>query len=68
MGTNREEWKQEIRAGQEHLKKEMKAQVASLICRMDAQHEGAMACLGRMEATDLEAHPEEIKSLKQSRR
>jgi hypothetical protein len=33
----------------------MKAQMASLISQMDAQHERMMARLGRTEATDLEA-------------
>jgi hypothetical protein len=49
--TDQEERKQEIRASQEHLKGEMKA-----------QHERMIACLGRMEAMDLEANPEEKES------
>jgi hypothetical protein len=53
--------KYEVRDSQEHLK-EMKAQMASLISWVDAQQERMMACLGRMEAMDLEANPEEKES------
>jgi hypothetical protein len=40
----------------------MKAQMASLVSWMDAQHERIMAHLGRMEATDLKAKADEMQS------
>jgi hypothetical protein len=45
----------EIRTGQEHLEEKMMA-------KMDFQLEKMEACLGKTEATDLEANPEEIES------
>jgi hypothetical protein len=35
---------------------------ASLVSWLDAHHESMMACLGKMEATNLEANPEEMQS------
>jgi hypothetical protein len=43
--------KQEIRAGQEHL-----------MTMINTHHERMMACLGKMEATDLKVNPEEMES------
>jgi hypothetical protein len=49
--TDQEEIKQEIRAHQEHL-----------MAMLNAHHERMMACLGKTEATDLKANPEEMES------
>jgi hypothetical protein len=62
VDADREEMKQGIRAGEEHLKEEMKAQMSSVVSWMDAQHERMMACLGRMEATGLKGNAEETQS------
>jgi hypothetical protein len=52
-----------IRAGQEHLKEEMMAKLDAhherIVARMDSQLEKMEACLGWMEAMDLEANPKE---------
>jgi hypothetical protein len=53
----------EIRAGQEHLKEQMMAKLDAyherMMARMDSQLEKMEACLGKTEATNLEARPEE---------
>jgi hypothetical protein len=47
------------------MKEEMLAKLDShherMMARMDSQLEKIKACLGKMEATDLEANPEEIR-------
>jgi hypothetical protein len=52
--ADREERKQEIRAGLELM--------ASLVSRMGAHQERIMACLGKMDDMDLKANPEEKES------
>jgi hypothetical protein len=72
MDANLKEMK-EVRAGQEHLKEEMRAcqeLKEEMLAKLDAHHERTMvrigsqlrkmeACLEKMEATDLQANPEE---------
>jgi hypothetical protein len=41
---------------------EMKAQIGTLLSRIDAQHERLIAWLGTTEPADLEANPEEMQS------
>jgi hypothetical protein len=48
VDTDREEWKQEIRVGQEHLKEEMKAQMASLVSRIEDNNEKFRALQGTL--------------------
>jgi hypothetical protein len=64
--------REEMKAGQQHLKEEMGASQEMLakldahhermMARMDSQLEKMEACLGKTEATDLKANPEEIES------
>jgi hypothetical protein len=64
MGAGQQHLKEEMRGGQEILKEEMLAKLDAhderLMARMDSQLEKMEACLGKMEAADLEANPEEI--------
>jgi hypothetical protein len=62
MKADREEMltRMEARTEAEYAKFEILQN--TLFSRMDAQHEGLTACLGKTEATDLEANPEGTKS------
>jgi hypothetical protein len=58
MKANREERK----AGMKANRKEMRTGHKEMMAKLDAHHERMMACLGKTEATDLEANPEDMES------
>jgi hypothetical protein len=62
MDADLEERKRERKAHQEKLRAIMKVHTASLASRIDVHHEKMMAYLGKTEATDLKANPEEMQS------
>jgi hypothetical protein len=66
MRASQQHLKEGMRAAQELLKEEMLAKLDAhhekMMARMDCQLEKMEACLEKMEATDLEANPEEIES------
>jgi hypothetical protein len=52
----------EIRTNRAEMKAGYEQTTARLKAKLDAHHERMMACLGKTEATDLEASPEEMES------
>jgi cell division protein FtsX len=58
--TDRDEIKQEIRAGQEHIKEIMETQFASLAAKLDGWRKEMQADREARKTTDLKANPEEM--------
>jgi hypothetical protein len=64
-----EQMMEPLRAIKEDLQEQMDAYQAKIdtaheerMVKLDAHHERIMSCLGKMEATDLKANPEEMQS------
>jgi hypothetical protein len=66
MDSNLREMREEMKAGQEFLKEEMLTKLDAhherMMAGIDSQLEEMEACLGKTEATDLMANPEETES------
>jgi hypothetical protein len=63
MDANLKEIKEDIKTNQEEMMAKMETHQERMMAKMDSQLNKMEACLGKMEATDREANPEEMKSI-----
>jgi hypothetical protein len=64
MDADREQRKADIKAMHQKMdamQEEMRVGHEEMMAKLDAHHERMVACLGKTEATDLKANPEEVK-------